>query len=173
MATSIQIPISEYLETSYRPDCDYIDGELQERNVGQREHARVQYLLAAWFGTHEAQWGVVGSTEQRIRVAPSRVRIADLAFTRPVPQPDVFTDAPLLIIEVLSPDDSYSALQKRCEDYLSIGGETIWIIDPETRTDRMCSQETWVAAARLEVPGTPIYVELPELFSQIDSQPHA
>ena len=47
MASAIQIPVSEYLDTTYRPDREYVDGELRERNVGKWEHARMQWLLAA------------------------------------------------------------------------------------------------------------------------------
>jgi hypothetical protein len=68
MASPTQIPVSEYRNTSFRPDCDCIDGEVSERNVGKWEHARVQWLLAAWFGRHEADWNVFGSTEQRTQV---------------------------------------------------------------------------------------------------------
>jgi hypothetical protein len=32
------ISITEYLESSYRPDCDYVDGRLVDRNVGERDH---------------------------------------------------------------------------------------------------------------------------------------
>jgi hypothetical protein len=46
MAVTIQVPLSEYLHTTYRPDCDYVDGEVLERNVGMTEHARIQALLA-------------------------------------------------------------------------------------------------------------------------------
>jgi len=46
MATILHIPLCEYLETSYRPDREYVDGEVKERNVGKWEHARVQWLLA-------------------------------------------------------------------------------------------------------------------------------
>ena len=45
MATHAAIPLSEYLATSYRPDRDYVDGELQERNLGEREHALLQLIL--------------------------------------------------------------------------------------------------------------------------------
>ena len=54
MATAVVVSLAECLETSYRPDCEYVDGELRERNVGKWEHARVQWLLAAWFGRHES-----------------------------------------------------------------------------------------------------------------------
>ena len=30
------ISLEEYLNTSYRPDCDWVDGEVRERNGGGR-----------------------------------------------------------------------------------------------------------------------------------------
>ena len=170
MATATQIvPLSEYLETAYHPDRDYIDGELRERNVGKWEHARLQWLLAFWFASNEAAWQVTGSTEQRMRVSRSRIRIADLVVLRPGPHPDILIEPPLLVIEVLSPDDTYSELQERCKDYREMGVETVWIIDPKTRSGRMCSGADWIEAERLEVVGTPIHVNLDSLFSQINS----
>jgi hypothetical protein len=49
MATSTSIPISEYRQTTYRPDCDYIDGEVKERNVGEQPHGYLQAILAGIF----------------------------------------------------------------------------------------------------------------------------
>ena len=37
MATT-QVSLEEYLRTHYEPDCDYVDGELEERNTGELEH---------------------------------------------------------------------------------------------------------------------------------------
>jgi Uma2 family endonuclease len=167
MATVSQIPLDEYLGTNYRPDREYVDGEIRERNVGKWEHARVQWLLAAWFFAHEKQWGITGSTEQRVRVSENRVRVPDLVVLTAGAQPDVLTEPPLLVIEILSPDDSYSNTQERSQDYRAMGVETVWIIDPTTRTGRMCSGAEWVEAARLKVKGTPLYVNLPEIFSQM------
>ena len=36
METGGLISVREYLSTSYRPDCDYVDGEVQERNLGEK-----------------------------------------------------------------------------------------------------------------------------------------
>ena len=33
--------VEEYLETCYRPDCDYLEGELLERNVGEWDHRKL------------------------------------------------------------------------------------------------------------------------------------
>jgi Uma2 family endonuclease len=170
MATAIQLPLAEYLQTSYRPDREYVDGELRERNVGQWDHARVQWLLAGWFMNHEADWKILGSTDQRMQVSPSRIRIPDLVLLRPGTQRAILTEPPLLTIEILSPDDSYSELEERCLDYRRMGVETMWIVDPKTRTGRVCVGADWRSAMRLEVRGTPIYVDLESLFSRIDTQ---
>jgi Uma2 family endonuclease len=169
MATVLHIPLNEYLGNSYRPDCEYVDGEIRERNVGKYEHARIQALLARWFGNHELEWGVQVVTEQRVQVSMARVRIPDVALLTLGTQPDVIVDPPLLVIEILSPDDSYSDTQERAHDYRAMGMETVWIIDPKTRSGRMCSGAEWVEAQRLEVKGTPLYVNLPEIFSQLTS----
>ena len=169
MAMILHIPLDEYLGIDYRPDREYVDGEIRERNVGKWEHARVQWLLAHWFCTHEKQWGITGSTEQRVRVSEKRVRVPDLVVLTAGPQPDVLTDPPLLVIEILSPDDSYSDTQERAQDYRAMGVETVWIIDPKTRSGRMCSGTEWVESSRLEVKRTPLHVNLPEIFSQLTS----
>ena len=169
MATILQIPLDEYLGITYRPDREYVDGEIRERNVGKYENARVQALLARWFGNHEQEWGVQVVTEQRVRVSPMRVRIPDVALLTLSSQPDVIVDPPLLVIEILSPDDSYSDTQERAQDYRAMGVETVWIIDPKTRTGRMCSGAEWVESSRLEVKGMPLYVNLPDIFSQLTS----
>jgi Uma2 family endonuclease len=167
MATTLHIPLEQYLGTTYRPDREYVDGEIRERNVGKYEHARVQALLARWFGNHEQEWGVQVVTEQRVQVSPNRIRIPDVALLGMTAQPDVIVEPPILIIEILSPDDTYSDTQERAQDYRKMGVGTVWIIDPKTRTGRMCSGAEWVEATRLEVRQTRLYVNLPDIFSQL------
>lgn len=67
MASSTQISVHEYLNTSYRPDCDYVDGELRERNLGELEHALLQGLIAARFLARMNEWNVVALVEQRVQ----------------------------------------------------------------------------------------------------------
>jgi Uma2 family endonuclease len=169
MANATQISVTEYLQTSYRPDREYVDGEVRERNLGKFEHARIQALLTVWFGSRETLWSVMVLTEQRVQVFTNRVRIPDVVVVPAGPQPDVLVEPPLLVIEILSPEDSYSDTQERAEDYLSMGVGTVWIIDPKTRTGRMCNSAVWTAARRLEVPKTPLFVNLDEIFQYLDS----
>ena len=169
MATSLQIGIDEYLHRSYRPDREYVDGEVVERNMGTWEHSRLQILLAGWFLAHEPEWGILIVSEWRARVSATRVRIPDLTIVDAGPQPPVLVDAPLLVVEILSPGDSYSETERRARDYMRMGVKTIWIVDPETRTGRMCVGANWTASERLEVPGSSIFVELPLLFASLDA----
>jgi hypothetical protein len=50
MASTTLISVSEYLKSSYRPDCDYVDGRVEQRNVGEHDHAALQAALILWFG---------------------------------------------------------------------------------------------------------------------------
>ncbi len=131
--------------------------------MGQGEHARIQWLLAHWFGSHQSTWEAIGSTEQRVQVSPTRVRVPDLVVLRPGPQPDILTQPPLLVIETLFPEDSDSDMQERCQDYRQMGVEIVWIIDPKTRSGRMFSEAKWVSADRLAIAGSPIHVDPGEL----------
>jgi len=169
MLAAPHISVDRYLATTYEPDREFVDGEISERKVGAYQHARTQAVLAAWFGSHEEEWGIVGGIAARVRVAESRVRVPDLVVLTAGAQPDVIVDPPLLVIEILSPDDTYSDTQERAQDYRKMGVETVWIVDPKTRSGRMCCGAEWVESARLEVKGTPFYVNLPDIFSQLTS----
>jgi Uma2 family endonuclease len=71
------------------------------------------------------------------------------------------------VVEILSPDDSYSDTQERAQDYLEMGIKAVWLIDPRSRTGRMCIEDAWVLATRLTVPDSSIYCELDGLFAQL------
>ncbi len=173
MAHTAAVSLDEYMATSYRPDCEWIDGDVRERNLGKYEHARLQALLTQWFANHEAEWQVEVVTEQRVQVAPQRVRIPDVAVLKPGPHPPVLIEPFWLAIEILSPEDSDAETQQRASDFLSMGVRSVWIIDPKTRIGRMASYrdssdyEAWSVNRMLMVEGTPIYVDLDALFLKL------
>jgi Uma2 family endonuclease len=166
MATSTLLSLLEYMKTNYRPDREYVDGELLERNVGKWEHARLQALLAAWFQSQEKTWSVKVATEQRVQVSPCRVRIPDVMLVPRGPQPEVIVQPPVLVVEILSPDDTET--QSRSADYLRMGVPCVWIIDPTSRTGRQCVGDAWTATDTLAVPETKIWANLLKLFADLD-----
>ena len=163
------ISIETYLSTSYRPDVEFIDGRLEEKPLGTWDHGFIQGLIFAWFLQHRQEWNVLPSLEVRTRVAENRVRLPDVVVDWAGPHPPVLIQAPLLAIEVLSPDDSYSSLKKRAKDYQAMGIRHIWLVDPETRTAEACEGAFWVERERLEVEGTAIYLDVAALFRALDS----
>jgi Uma2 family endonuclease len=165
------VSVREYLTTSYRPDCDYVDGRIEERYVGEYDHGYLQLLLGVLFTNNRGAWGVRTVTAVRTQVSSTRFRVPDLSILRAdAPKERILTHPPLIVIEILSPEDRLSRFQDRIDDYLRFGVEHIWILDPERRF-------AWTATGtglhlvqngELTVPETPIRVALSELFAELD-----
>ena len=137
MGTAAAVTVEEYLSTTYRPDCDFVDGEVIERNLGTKDHGKLQGEILAWFRDRRRELRLRAFPEQRIRVAPRRYRIPDVCVV-PLPEPDeqIFTQPPYICIEILSPDDAFPKLQNRLDDYLTMGVPNVWVLDP-------VSQRAW------------------------------
>ncbi|MGA3211385.1 MAG: Uma2 family endonuclease [Terriglobales bacterium] len=169
MAT-VQVSLAEYLAASYRPDCDYIYGELEERHVGEKEHSAVQAFFVLWLGLHEKEWKLEAFPELRIQVATDRVRVADIAVLRQdEPYESVLTRPPLAIVEVLSPEDRISRYQDRLEDYRRMGIPAIWVIDPGHRGAFNCSGGVWVPAEEFRIRDTDVRIPMTQLWSKLDA----
>jgi Uma2 family endonuclease len=171
MASSTLIPVSEYLSTTYRPDCDYIEGEIRERNLGEQPHAHLQNIFGGIFREHRKEWAVRALTEQRIQISARRYRIADVCILRSSdPQDPIVRVPPLLCIEVLSKGDSLSELQERVDDYQSMGVQHIWAIDPWKRHGYLATTQgfTQPQDGILAVPDTSIRIALADVFAELD-----
>lgn len=171
MATATLIPVSEYLETSYRPDRDYVDGEVRERNVGEQPHGNLQIILGGIFREHRLSWGVRPLGGTRVQITPERFRVPDVCVVRSNDPKDlVIRFAPLLCIEILSRGDSLTELQERVDDYTSLGVQHIWAIDPWKRRAWYCSTRGFEQPADgiLLIAGTPIAITLAGVFAELD-----
>lgn len=167
-----QLSLEEYLHTSYRPDCDYVDGELEERNVGETKHGLLQVEVAFWFRSHKSEWNIRVITELRTRVGRTRVRIPDVsvAYDDEAIKEQVRTTPPLIAIEILSPEDRLNRIIVRLQDYLAMGVENLWVLDPMERVAYTYTSDglKLIEAPRLTIPNSPIYLDLPEIFSALD-----
>jgi Uma2 family endonuclease len=137
MATSISVPVEEYLRTTYDPDMDYVDGELVARHVGEHKHSRLQILIAGLLLSREHTGRFRALTEQRLLVwgKKHRYRIPDVCVMAPPYRSEpVHSTPPHLAIEIVSPDDNTADLLARVADYLQFGVPHVWIVDPCKRT---------------------------------------
>ncbi len=142
--------LEEYLRTSYRPDCDFIEGEVLERNVGKRKHSYAQGEICSWFNRRKEVLILQALPGLRMRVAPGRIRIPDVVVCEiPMPGEEVFTSPPYLCIEVMSPDDTISAMQDRLDDYMQFGVPNIWVIDPWKHRGWSITIDGWAVEASM------------------------
>ena len=70
----------------------------------------------------------------------------------------------LLVVEIVSPSDSHSALIRKLEDYRAWGAEHIWVIDPELRRLSVYRLEGLIHVARLELAELEIVLGPADLF---------
>jgi Uma2 family endonuclease len=179
------LSLDEYLNTSYHPDCDFVDGRLEHRRppegfytekeieelfVGEWEHNRIQMLMGMWFGMREEIWPMKAVTEQRIYVSPTRIRVCDVCLVRAeAPRERVTLTAPLLCVEILSPKDRLSRAKIVLEDYRRMGVPNIWLIDPIKRLAWTFDTAGLhpVPATRLAIPDTEIYLPLADLLAKL------
>jgi Uma2 family endonuclease len=172
VGAATQISIEQYLRTSYRPDCDYVDGRVLERNLGERTHSVMQGALCRFFFDLREQLRVMPFLSWRTRVSRSRIRVPDLCIVRgKIPKSEIQETAPYIVIEVLSPEDGWSDMAERIEDYARFGVENIWIVDPVRRRAWRILNGAHEEAAGLTLTTTDGEVTLPltEVFAEIDA----
>jgi len=163
----VLVPVEEYLSTAYHPDVDYIGGHLEERNVGEKEHGKLQFRITLLLKRLRK---VVPFIETRLRIAVDHYRVPDVCAYEKEPDESIFTKPPVLCIEILSPEDRMSRVMKVVHDYLSMGVPTVWVLDP-------LGKKAYVADAsvgfrevtdRIEAAGQQVTLTLEEIFSGDD-----
>ena len=165
MATGALVSISEYLSTSYDPDCDYVDGVIEERNLGENDHADLQGVTFAFLHNRRKEWGIYVVPEQRVQVSPTRFRVPDICVVAgPRPKEQIFRTPPFMCIEIVSPEDRLSRMSERLNDYLKFGVPYVFLLDPATRRGFRWTAEGMHEVHELRTDEPAIVVPLADLF---------
>lgn len=171
-ATPLPISVSEYLHTSYQPDCESVDGVIEERSLGELDHAELQRAFIRYLLPHERGWKALTVPEIRIRTSDTHVRIAGIAvISVNAPREQVIETPPVAVIEVLSPEDRVPRYAERLADYRVTGIKNIWVVDPVARKGFDFSADDWIETARFAAPDTPISIDPAALFGLIEEDP--
>ncbi len=107
-----------------------------------------------------------------MQVAPTRFRVPDVTVLRAAQlREQIITIPPLLLIEILSKDDTLRNMRERVDDYLDFGVQHLWILDPATRRAYVCTKNAFQEPEgdELVVPETPIRLSLNQPFDQLRS----
>jgi Uma2 family endonuclease len=171
MKAAALISVEDCLRTTYDPDCDYVDGEVVERNVGERDHSDLQSEFVYYFRTRRRQLKTQAFVEQRVQVAKTRYRVPDVCvYVGAKPGDQIFRTPPFICIEVLSPADRVARTQQRIDDYIKFGVPYVWVINPENRRVWVYtadgSREVKDGMLRTENPS--LTVDLSEIFAGSD-----
>src|SRR5580698_471145 len=171
MKTAALIPVEEYLRTTYDPDCDYVDGEVQERNLGELDHSDLQSEFVHYFRMRRRKWKTYAFVEQRVQVSKTRFRIPDVCVVvGNKPTEPIFRTPPFICIEILSPEDRMARVQDRIDDYLKFGVRYVWVVNPENRRVWVYTQagSTEVKDGTLRTENPSLTVSLAEIFAGLD-----
>ncbi len=134
MTPSVQVSVDEYLSTVYEPDCDFVDGEVVERNFGECAHSAAKAIILGMLADQRREIGIHIFPELRVQVAATRFRVPDITVITNKGKGRILREPPFLCIEILSPEDRASRLLVKINDYFSFGVRYVWVIDPEEKT---------------------------------------
>lgn len=163
------VSLDEYLRTSYSPDREYRAGILLERNVGDKEHSRLQSRLAQYIGRRRKQWNIEVYTELRVQVLHDWFPLPDVCiYTLPDFEGRYPTRPPLLWIEILSQDDLMTEVWSKASSLIEAGVPYVWIIDPftlqsELRTSNGIEQ---IKDRTLRIPASGIEISLIDAMNE-------
>jgi Uma2 family endonuclease len=118
------VTVEEYLHTVYEPDCEYNDGDLLKRNLGEFDHSYLQVILGTLFTVNMENWGVFGLPEQRVQINPLKFLVPDICvLSLSAPREQIITHPPLIAIEIMSPEDTLRKVAVKATIYLEFGVE--------------------------------------------------
>jgi len=163
--------VQQYLSTSWSPDREFVDGRIEERNLGEKEHSILQRYFTFLFMLKRDEWRVEVFPELRTQIADTNFRVPDVCVVRSGENFDrILNHPPLIAIEILSPEDRLRRMEEKAAQYRRFGVEHIWVVDPDSRRAYIFRENHLevVEAGELLVPDTPIRVVLDEMFAELD-----
>jgi Uma2 family endonuclease len=166
------LPLDYYLHETWSPDREYVDGEVVERNLGEKDHAAWQAALMRLLSACRQSAHIRVFPELRLQTSATRFRIPDvLAIDRNAPDEQIITHPPLLCVEILSPEDRFGRMEEKIAEYFRMGVRAVWVIDTRTQTGYQCAAAApheWTPVPTLTVPGTRIAIAITSLLADLD-----
>jgi Uma2 family endonuclease len=121
---------------------ELVKGEIVRMSPTGFTHGRIENRIGRVLGNFVSKQalGEVVSGEVGIYTSrnPDTVRAADVAFISSermaqIKSKSYLDVAPELVVEVMSPDDAWSDLMEKLDEYFTCGVKLAWVIDPRTQ----------------------------------------
>ena len=171
MATATAfVPVEEYLRSSFEPDAEYADGQIEERAVGEDDHSAWQGAIYFWFQQQAKSGQIRVRTELRVQVAPTCFLVPDVTLLdRNLPIEQIVTHPPIAVFEILSPTDALKRVMAKCGQYEGMGVRTILVVDPDGPKYQYVSGRLEPLQARsFDIPGSSCRFDLDEIEKLLD-----
>lgn len=122
--------------------CELVEGKIVSMSPTKPVHGHYEYRIAKAIGDFveanqlgEVQVGEVGIYTAR---NPDTVRGADAIFISyerldQATAGDYLDVAPELVVEIMSPNDRWSEVRKKLQEYFGIGVQVILVVEPEEK----------------------------------------
>ncbi|HEX4067709.1 MAG TPA: Uma2 family endonuclease [Acidobacteriaceae bacterium] len=165
-----RVPMEVYLRCSdWEPDAEYVDGEIEERPVGEYDHSSWQAAIQKWFWQHQTEWNIRTLPELRVQVSATRFRVPDVTILdRNQPREPIITHPPVAVFEVLSPEDRHTRLTRKLTDYEAMGIPQIWVINPDGPVFQRFHSGHLTTSAIFDEPARGIHFEMREIEALLD-----
>ncbi len=133
MQTTQLVSPGEYLARVYEPDAELVDGVIEERPMGEKDHGKWQLAIQLWFAGHRDAWSIEVYPEVRVQTGGANYRVPDvLVLDIAAPDEQIITHPPLAVFEILSPEDRVQRVMRKLVDYETMGVDSIYLVDPQT-----------------------------------------
>jgi Uma2 family endonuclease len=173
--TAAFVSLDEYLNTTYEPDMEFVDGVLVERNVGTPSHGELQAIVASFLLRYRKSNKIKVFTETRLRMDASRHRIPDVMVLEiPYQKGKVISDIPAITVEIKNPDDSFDDIVEKCFEYEALGVRNILVMDPDKRRAWLYEQNNLRrltgSSVQLNLAQSTLDFAFAEIFAELDEQ---
>jgi len=139
---------------------ELVKGELREMPPGGEEHGyrgmRLPGHLVAYVYAHSLGEVSLAETGVLLERGPDSLRAPDMGFIArdrlpDEPSPNWSEIVPDLVIEVVSPNDTWSEVTDKVQQWLAAGVRVAWVVDNRARTVTICqAAQPWVTLTETE-----------------------
>ena len=143
MLTTKKLTLQEYLELPQDDNyCELVEGKAVPKMSPKRFHSRITValcsLLTQWIedrGEIGIEWAVVLKRKGEDWVpSPDLLYISYDRLPLENVEDEACPIAPELVIEIISPGQSFGSLSEKATDYLKAGIDRVWLIDSHDKS---------------------------------------
>jgi Uma2 family endonuclease len=151
-----------------KPYFEFWNGEAVQKSFPTLQHSRCQMFVAQLLGCigYDSGFEITIKLDPAYELVPD-VIAAEGRITDPYP-----TEPFEVVVEILSPDDSFSRVLQKCRLYKTLGIRQVGLVDPNDRVvwsfENGLLQETDIIARRdaLVITARQLWAEVDQLYQR-------